>query len=56
MTNLRLSEHFTLAEFERSATAKANGIDNRVPSLYVTTLKQLSGCNLVIVLRILTKD
>lgn len=41
MTNLRLTEHFTLAEFERSATAKANGIDNRVPSQYVPTLQQL---------------
>lgn len=41
MTNLRLSEHFKLAEFERSATAKANGIDNRVPSQYVPALQQL---------------
>lgn len=41
MTNLRLSEHFTLAEFERSATAIANGIDNRVPSQYIPTLEQL---------------
>ena len=28
MTNLRLSAHFTLAEFERSATAARLGIDN----------------------------
>ena len=41
MTNLRLTEHFTLAEFERSATATANGIDNRVPSQYVPALEQL---------------
>lgn len=41
MTNLRLTEHFTLAEFERSATATANGIDNRVPSQYVPALQQL---------------
>lgn len=41
MTNLRLTEHFTLAEFERSATAKANGIDNRVPSQYIPALEQL---------------
>ena len=41
MKDLRLTEHFTLAEFERSATAKANGIDNRVPSQYVPALEQL---------------
>lgn len=41
MTNLRLSEHFTLAEFERSATAKANGIDNTCPAQYIPALQQL---------------
>lgn len=41
MTNLRLTEHFTLAEFERSATATANGINNTCPSQYVPTLQQL---------------
>lgn len=41
MTNLRLSEHFTLAEFERSATAKANGINNSVHSQFIPTLEQL---------------
>ncbi len=41
MTNLLLSEHFTLAEFERSATAQACGIDNTVPSQYIPTLQQL---------------
>lgn len=41
MNNLRLSEHFTLAEFERSATATANGIDNTVPSQYIPALEQL---------------
>lgn len=41
MTNLRLSEHFTLAEFERSATSIANGIDNTCPSQYVPVLEQL---------------
>lgn len=41
MTNLRLTEHFTLAEFERSATATANGIDNRVPYQFVPVLEQL---------------
>ena len=41
MTDLRLSPHFTVAEFERSATAVANNIDNRVPSQYIPTLEQL---------------
>ena len=41
MTNLRLSEHFTLSEFERSATATRLGIDNRVPSQYIHALQQL---------------
>ena len=41
MKTFRLSEHFTLAEFEKSATAIANGIDNRVPSQYVPALEQL---------------
>ena len=41
MTNLRLSEHFTLAEFERSATAEKYHIDNSVPPQYVPVLQQL---------------
>lgn len=41
MNSLRLSEHFVLAEFERSATATAYGIDNRVPSQYIPALEQL---------------
>ena len=41
MTNLRLSEHFTLSEFERSATATKFGIDNRVPSRFIPALQQL---------------
>jgi len=41
MKDLRLSEHFTLAEFEKSATAAALGIDNTVPSQYIPTLQQL---------------
>ena len=36
-----LSPHFTLREFERSATAVANHIDNRVPSQYIPALQQL---------------
>lgn len=41
MHNLRLSPHFTLAEFERSATAQKHGIDNHCPSQYIPTLQQL---------------
>lgn len=41
MKSLRLSEHFVLAEFERSATAQACGIDNSVPSQFVPALQQL---------------
>lgn len=41
MKDLQLSEHFMLKEFERSATATANGIDNRVPSQYIPALEQL---------------
>ena len=41
MTNLRLSEHFMLSEFERSATAEKYHIDNRVPSQYIPVLQQL---------------
>ena len=41
MQQLKLSAHFTLAEFERSATATALGIDNSCPSQFVPTLQQL---------------
>lgn len=41
MKDLLLSPHFKLAEFERSATATAHGIDNRVPSQYIPALEQL---------------
>lgn len=39
--NLQLTEHFNLAEFERSATATALGIDNTVPSQFIPRLEQL---------------
>ena len=39
--NFQLSEHFSLAEFERSATAAAHGIDNHVPPQYIPVLQQL---------------
>lgn len=41
MRDLHLSDHFTLAEFEKSATAKVNGIDNTCPSQYIPNLEQL---------------
>lgn len=41
MNNLRLSEHFVLSEFERSATAEKLGIDNSCPSQYIPALSQL---------------
>ncbi|MBQ8225577.1 MAG: peptidase M15 [Bacteroides sp.] len=36
-----LSEHFSLAEFEKSETARQYGIDNNVPTVYIPTLQQL---------------
>lgn len=41
MNNLHLTEHFTVAEFERSPKAIIYGIDNHVPSKYIPTLQQL---------------
>ena len=41
MNDFRLSTHFTLSEFEKSATAEKYHIDNRVPSKFVPTLQQL---------------
>ena len=41
MKDLQLSEHFSLREFERSATAEKYHIDNHVPPQYVPTLQQL---------------
>ena len=41
MKDLQLSEHFTLSEFERSATAEKHHIDNTVPSQYIPALQQL---------------
>ena len=38
---MKLSEHFSLSEFERSATATRLGIDNSVPSQYIPALEQL---------------
>ena len=38
---MKLTEHFTLSEFERSATAEKYHINNRVPSQYIPTLQQL---------------
>lgn len=41
MKDLRLTEHFTLREFEKSATATRLGIDNTVPSRFIPRLEQL---------------
>ena len=41
MTNLKLSEHFNLTEFERSSTAQANHIDNTCPSTLIPQLSTL---------------
>lgn len=41
MKDLQLSEHFSLREFERSATAEKYHIDNSVPPHYVPVLQQL---------------
>ena len=43
---MKLTEHFTLEEFERSATAARLHIDNRVPAELVPNLKRL--CELVL--------
>lgn len=39
--NIKLTEHFTLSEFERSETAAKCGIDNRVPSHMIPALQNL---------------
>ena len=38
---MKLTSHFSLHEFERSATAEKYHIDNRVPSKFVPVLQQL---------------
>lgn len=38
---MKLTEHFSLSEFEKSATAEKYHIDNRVPPQYVPVLQQL---------------
>ena len=38
---MKLSEHFSLSEFEYSATAIRNGIDNSVPDRFIPSLKNL---------------
>ena len=46
MEELRLSPHFTLKEFEKSATDDKYHIDNSVPSQYIPVLQQL--CKVVL--------
>lgn len=43
MKDLRLSEHFIIKDFERSATAQANNIDNRLPS-HLNSLLHSNSC------------
>jgi len=43
---MKLTEHFTLEEFEYSATAIANGIDNHCPTTLIPNLVNL--CNQVL--------
>lgn len=38
---MKLTEHFTLEEFEKSSTAAALNIDNHVPSQFIPVLQQL---------------
>lgn len=38
---MKLTEHFTLEEFEKSSTAAALNIDNTVPSQFIPVLQQL---------------
>lgn len=40
-STLRLTEHFTLAEFTRSSTARKNNIDNTPPLSAIINLQQL---------------
>lgn len=43
--NMKLSEHFSLSEFTKSATARKHGIDNTPPQEAVDNLKALcQGC------------
>lgn len=43
MKDIKLSPHFTLAEFTRSATADARGIDNAPTAAHLTNLKTLAA-------------
>ena len=38
---MKLTEHFTLEEFERSETARKKRIDNRVPEQYIGRIRDL---------------
>lgn len=38
---MKLSEHFTLSEFEHSTTATKLGIDNRIPESLIPNLRRL---------------
>lgn len=38
---MKLTEHFTLNEFQRSATASYQGIDNNIPSKFISSIRNL---------------
>jgi len=38
---MKLTDHFSLEEFQRSSTATAKGIDNTIPTAYIPKLKAL---------------
>lgn len=38
---MRLTEHFQLSEFEKSSTARARGINNKVPESLIPNIKNL---------------
>ena len=38
---MKLTEHFSLKEFEASTVAQTHGIDNTVPVQFIPTLEQL---------------
>ena len=42
LTDMQLTPHFNLSEFEKSATAEKYGIDNRVPAKLIKNVKALA--------------
>jgi len=42
LTDMQLTHHFNLSEFEKSVTAEKFGIDNRVPAKYIRNVQALA--------------